>query len=163
MEIWKDIPGYEGMYQVSSLGRVKSLPRQVWSPNNHTYMNWPGRILKPGKQGRRVKYLGVSLCKNGTAKRFLVHRLVAVAFLPNPDNLPWINHKDLNGLNNCVDNLEWCDPPYNNSYADRVERARETLKVVMRGKTYPQRSAEARHNISEGAKRGWIKRKGGYL
>lgn len=101
MEIWKTIEDYPD-YQVSSLGRVKSLKGKK------------ERILKPGDVGG---YLNVILSNNGKKKNFRVHRLVAEAFLLNPLGLPVINHKDEDKTNNTVDNLEWCDSAYNNNYS----------------------------------------------
>ena len=102
MEEWRDIQGYEGLYMVSNLGRVKSL-------NYHR--TGKERIMKPSDNGHG--YLFVVLCKDGKDKNCRINRLVAQAFLPNPDNLPEVNHKDENKYNNCVENLEWCDRSYN--------------------------------------------------
>lgn len=115
-EIWVDIRGYDGKYQVSNLGRIKSL--------NYNRTGKP-RIMLPheGKDGA----LSVQLCKDGAIKMFRVHRLVADAFIPNPTNSPEINHKDENPKNNSVSNLEWCDRVYNNNYGTRTERASATL------------------------------------
>ena len=110
-ELWKDIDGYEGLYQVSNLGNVKSLNY------NRTGKE---RILKPGNNG--LGYLNVLLCKNGKTKTFKIHRLVANAFIPNPYNKPEVNHKDENKTNNCVDNLEWMTSKENNNYGTRNER-----------------------------------------
>ena len=117
MEEWRDIKGYEGLYQVSNKGRVKSLG------NNKTKKE---KILslKPSNNG----YIRVYLCKNGKQKPFSVHRLVAQAFLLNPNNLPVVNHKDENKLNNNVENLEWCTVAYNNTYGTKIERARKKSK-----------------------------------
>lgn len=97
-EIWRDIKDYEGLYQISNFGRVKSLPR------NGTIST--ERILKPLLTGRG--YYKVTLSKHNKAKYPSIHRLVAEAFILNPDNLPQINHKDGNKTNNKVGNLEWC-------------------------------------------------------
>lgn len=113
-EIWKDIPGYEGMYQVSNLGRVKSLGRMVDYHHNMAYR--AERILKPNKVRN---YYQISLQKGGTRRYLKVHRIVATTFIPNPHNHPYINHKDENKLNNCVENLEWCDEGYNTNYGTR--------------------------------------------
>ena len=112
-EIWKDIEGYEGLYQVSNLGRVKSFPRK----GTHTTKE---RILKLTKSNKN--YVIVILKNNYIQKAKSVHRLVAEAFIPNPNNLPQVNHKDENKLNNKVDNLEWCDNIYNCNYGTRNKR-----------------------------------------
>lgn len=124
VEVWKDIAGYEGLYQVSNLGRVKSLPKMCGVRQDN------GRILKPfsSKDG----YLVATLSFNNKMKHFQVHRLVAEAFIPNPEQLPCINHKDLCVTNNCVDNLEWCSWVYNNTYEQRAERAaKKNLKPIL--------------------------------
>ena len=118
MEIWKDIKGYEGLYQVSNKGRIKSL--------NYRRTGKEG-ILKgvPTKYG----YLMVTLYKKGEKpEHFSVHRLVAEAFIPNHDNLPEVNHIDENKENNHVKNLEWCDRKYNMNYGTRNERASVSRK-----------------------------------
>lgn len=115
-EIFKDIYGYEGLYQISNLGRVKSLNY------NKTRKE---KILKYRKH--RYGYLMVVLFKDGKRKEILVHRLVAQAFLPNLDNLPQVNHKDENKTNNCVENLEFCDAKYNSNYGTRNERVAKAL------------------------------------
>lgn len=110
-EEWREVPGYEGLYLVSNLGNV--------------YSNKSNKMLRNsfGKRG----YLVVGLCLNGTRKTKKVHRLVADAFIPNKNNLPLVNHKDECKTNNNVDNLEWCDSRYNNTYGTRVERARKSI------------------------------------
>lgn len=118
-EYWRPVVGYEGLYEGSNLGRVKSLDRWVKCPNG-TVRFYKGKILKPRTNGRG--YLQVTLSKNGKIKNFLVHRLVAEAFLQNNDNLPCVNHKDENPQNNNVNNLEWCSYEYNNKYGTRIER-----------------------------------------
>ena len=113
-EEWKPIPGYEGLYEVSNYGRVRSFK---WSSN--------GKILSPGKDGSG--YLFVTLCKDGKTKLRRMHRLVAEAFIPNPNNLPLVNHKDECKKNNYFGNLEWCSSAYNNSYGTRMERVVEKI------------------------------------
>lgn len=145
-EIWKDIEGYERYYQVSNLGRVKSLARIVKRKfNNYTVRE---RILKarPDKDG--YKYL--VLCISCKAKTFQVHRLVANAFIPNPDNLPCINHKDENPSNNCVENLEWCTYSYNNTYNDLAHRR---MKKVDYAKRTANTNWELRNSHIDFAKR----------
>ena len=107
-EIWKDKKDYEGHYQVSNWGRVKSIKFGK------------ERILKLTKD--KDGYFFVNLYKNNKSKTFKVHRLVAEAFLPNSDNLPLINHKDEDKSNNIVSNLEWCDVKYNTNYGTRNKR-----------------------------------------
>ena len=120
-EYWKPVVGYEGLYEVSNWGRVKSLKRLVKSPRG--YRTVCERTLKPTKDSHG--YLCVSLHKEGKMKFVKIHRLVAEAFIDNPDNLPCVNHKDENPLNNVVSNLEWCTYSYNNSYGTRLERVRD--------------------------------------
>lgn len=110
-EIWKPVLGYEGLYEVSNLGRVKSLPRMEVCGS--LIRKRSGRILKPDV---RKGYERVTLCKDGKLQRIFVHRIVATAFIPNPNNLPFINHKDETPSNNSVENLEWCDAFYNMNY-----------------------------------------------
>ena len=116
-EEWKPIPGYEGLYDISNYGRVRSFK---WSSN--------GKILSTGNNGSG--YLFVILCKDGKAKKnCTVHRLVAEAFIPNPNNLPLVNHMDECKKNNYFGNLEWCTHKYNLSYGTRMERVVEKLSI----------------------------------
>ena len=122
IELWKDVKDYEGLYQVSTLGRVRSLDKYIdVKIRNVDKVLKRGKILKPvyDKNG----YLKVFLCKNGKGTYFRVHRLVAKTFIPNPDNLPCVNHKDEDKTNNYPYNLEWCTVKYNNNYGTRNERA----------------------------------------
>lgn len=124
-ELWKNIKDYEGLYQISNLGRVKSLERVVkHSRYGERHIN--ERILD-GSLNKDDGYIRANLSKNGNRERPLVHCLVAEAFIPNPDNLPEVNHKDEDKTNNVVSNLEWCDPNYNNNYGSRNERIRKAL------------------------------------
>lgn len=137
-EIWKDIPGYEGLYQVSNLGSVR-------------------RDGKLRAYGMCRGYPQVSLCKNGLVRMYYVHRLVAEAFVPNPDQHPIVNHKDENPLNSRADNLEWCTYSYNMSYGSaqgNKEKAVEQLldgKVVKRWNSMAEarRAGYSQGNISE--------------
>ena len=117
-EEWREIKGYEGKYQISNLGRVKSLK------GNHG--NYREKILSgsPNTGG----YLQVDLLKNGKRNTFKIHKLVAIHFIDNPNNLPEINHKDENKQNNKVSNLEWCTRKYNQNYGTRTQRASEKMK-----------------------------------
>lgn len=112
-EIWRPVKGYEGLYEVSNKGRVRSLH------------GGRIRILKPNPN--KKGYMRINLFKggNGKHKMYEVHRLVAIAFLPNPFNLPCINHKDENTSNNCVENLEWCTKKYNSRYGTVRQRIGE--------------------------------------
>ena len=112
-EIWKDIKGYEGLYQISNMGRVKSLSKQ-WVARNGI-KHHKEKILKIaiGKRG----YYTVNLCKNKIRKSKYVHQLIAEAFIPNPNNWLYINHKDLNKTNNKIENLEWCTHKENMQHA----------------------------------------------
>lgn len=123
-EEWKDIVGYEGLYQVSTLGRVKSNPRNGTSNTEHflTIKVYPN-----------CRYARVVLSKNNRTKSFSVHRLVAEAFIPNPDNLPQVNHRDMNTSNNTVENLEWCDAIYNNNYGQARTRAAKSCQKAIIG------------------------------
>lgn len=128
MEIWRDIPGYEGLYQVSNYGRIKSL------------LNGKGRILR---MYANIKwgYLYVFLYKDKKRKCFRVHRLVAMAFLPDPGNLPEVNHKDENVKNNCAENLEWCTSLYNNHYGKHRQHMKDAVTKT-RGRPVLQYSEE---------------------
>lgn len=114
-EAWKDIEGYEGLYQVSSHGMVRRLPGKVW--NGRCYANKQGGILKQAYT--RGRYLMVGLCKNNKVKHFRVNRLVAEAFIPNPGNLPHAGHLDDNKENNRADNLYWTTAAENNTHNDK--------------------------------------------
>ena len=109
-EVWKPIKGYEGLYEISSLGRVRSLGRQ----------GTKGNILKSDL--RKDGYLQVHLVKKGKMKNFLVHRLVAEVFISNPNNLPEVNHINEIKSNCQVENLEWCTHKYNMNYGNRPYR-----------------------------------------
>ena len=114
-EIWKSVPGYEGYYEASTLGNIKSVTREV---NNSvgTFIK-PSVILKPSMQNNG--YYRVVLTKDKKHKYMLVHRIVALTFIDNPLNKPIVNHKDEDKHNNCVDNLEWFTKKENNNYNNR--------------------------------------------
>lgn len=137
MEIWKDIKGYEGLYQVSNLGRVKSLER--YKKTKYESFSLFKEIIKK-QQTNEKGYLKVTLANNKRRKTFFVHRLVAEAFLLNPNNLPQINHKDENKQNNLIwvnedgsidynkSNLEWCTNEYNCNYGSHKNNISHKLK-----------------------------------
>ena len=113
IEELKDVKDYEGLYAITRDGRV-------WSYRSN-------KFLKPvlDKDG----YHKVILCKDGKRKTYYIHRLVAKVFIPNPDNLPQVNHKDEDKSNNCVENLEWCDVKYNINYGTRTKRAAKKQSI----------------------------------
>lgn len=116
-EIWKDVEGYESLYQVSNKGRVKSLPRR-------------GTFSRPTIRAATYdsgRYLQVCLCKNSVQRTYKVHKLVARAFIPNPLGYKEINHKDEDKTNNCVENLEWCSRAYNVNYGSRNDKTRKPV------------------------------------
>ena len=117
-EVWIDIAGYEGLYQVSNLGRIQSLPR-VNLCVNRKYVR-KGKVLKgmSDKDG----YLYVLLSKEGVQRKFLIHRLVAKHFIPNPQNFPQVNHRNEVVDDNRLENLEWCDCVYNIRYGTGLKR-----------------------------------------
>ena len=120
-EIWKDIPNFEGYYQASNLGRIRSVTRKAKVKILHNdFRTIKGQLISPAitKDG----YLKVSLSKNHKRYYFKVHRLIAQTFIPNPHNYPVINHKDENKQNNCVNNLEWCSIKYNCNYGSRNQK-----------------------------------------
>lgn len=121
-EIWKDIKDYEGVYQVSNLGRVKSLSR-FHNNNSGGYLS-KERILK---QNIKRGYLTVGLCKEGKTKTYSVHRLVAIAFIVNPHNKKTVNHIDGNKTNNLVSNLEWCTYSENQQHAFNIGLHQPTI------------------------------------
>lgn len=123
-EIWKPIKGYEGYYEVSNLGNVRSVDRVIVYSNGakHTYK---GHLLS--LVNRSGGYKEVHLSINQNKKTPSVHRLVAEAFIPNPLNLPEVNHKDEDKSNNCVENLEWCNSKYNMNYGTRNERSSKPI------------------------------------
>ena len=115
MEEWKDVVGYEGIYEVSNYGQVRTHKYKTTYTSWHGIRHWKQRILKEkAKTNRDVR---ISLWKNGKGKDYLAHRLVAEAFIPNPDNKPTVNHIDGNPRNNYVENLEWATYQENNNHA----------------------------------------------
>lgn len=130
-EIWKDIKGYEGLYQVSNFGRIKSLPRTY----KKRYID-KEIIKKPSKLPKG--YLRVGLSKNGNTKYYFIHRLVADTFIPNLNNYPCVNHKDCNTSNNNVDNLEWNTYEQNNNYKNHNLKKYVSSIIYYLKKDYPQ-------------------------
>lgn len=118
-EVWKDVPGYEGLYQISNYGRVKSLARKSSGKRPID------QIIKQVKDAYGYYTVGLHNAKGGIASHTVkVHRLVAMVFVQNPNNLPEVNHKDEDKTNNHADNLEWCTTKYNLTYGHRLDCAR---------------------------------------
>jgi hypothetical protein len=164
-EVWKDVEGYEGLYQVSNLGRVKSLPKMI---GRGVQYHVGERIITPHKAPNG--YLRLHLDKNGKRAFFSVHRLVAKAFVANPHNYPHVNHKNEVKNDNVASNLEWCTPKYNSNYGTRKSRisqskmghiVSEVTKAKLReanlGSNSPsfgkKRTDETRMKISKALKR----------
>ena len=125
-ELWKDIKDFEGLYQISNLGNIKSLPKKHNLKNGHSYIQ-KEQILKPFKNNKG--YLQIALVKNGKHYKRQVHNLVATTFIENPNNYIEINHKDENSTNNIVSNLEWCNSTYNNNYGNCKRKISEANSI----------------------------------
>lgn len=137
-EIWRPVKGYTRLYEISSQGRVRSLPRDVISGRGRGCLHhFPQRVLKPEMD--KWGYLRVCLYKDGKGKHYKVHRLVAEAFLVNAEGLPQVNHRDENKQNNAVTNLEWCDRKYNCNYGTR-----NTKLAAAKNKPVEQRTKDGR-------------------
>ena len=125
-EVWKNIKGYEGRYQISSLGKVKSLKRQVKFGRSKRFVE--EAILNPTDNGQGYKIVG--LRKDGKRKNFYVHRLVAETFIPNTLGLEYVNHIDFNKSNNCINNLEWCTQKDNVNYSKEHMRKPHNTSIT---------------------------------
>lgn len=143
-EIWRPVPNYEGFYEVSNAGRVKSVYRYK-------------RILKP--MISNTGYERVDLFKNKVREQFSVHRLVAMAFIQNPYNKPYVNHKDENKLNNCADNLEWVTPIENCNYGTAVKRRTQHFDYTHRRINNSEQIAACSKPIAQYTKDGQFIRK----
>jgi len=152
-EIWKDIVGYEGLYQVSNLGRVKHLERI-----GRREKIIKERILRPGKSSKG--YYVVSLCKEANRKTYQVHRLVAKTFIDNEQGKPQVNHKDEDKTNNNVTNLEWVTAKENINYGSRTTRTSKSkskrIKVIYQDDTYEFWDSATEFEKSFGIGRGCI-------
>lgn len=133
-EVWKDIENYEGYYQVSNLGRVRSVDRDIIYSNG-IIVKYTGKLLSLHLE--KNGYISVLFSKNGSQERAYVHRLVAKTFISNPNNYLEINHKDENPQNNKVDNLEWCNRKYNLNYGNHRNK-----QIVSKGTPIVQLSVE---------------------
>ena len=167
-EIWKDIKGFEGLYQISNYGRVKSL--QMYAGGKYIRRN---KILMPCNNGNG--YYIVYLMKDRKRNVKYIHRLVAQAFIENPNNYSCINHKDENKTNNNVNNLEWCTYKYNNNYGNhnlKISKTRLKKSVVQYdmnmniikiwdGINIAMKETKCRHIVE--CCKGKIKSSGGYI
>lgn len=121
-EIWRDVVGYEDTHQVSNLGRVRVKERVINTSTGKR--KYKSKLLSIQTSVEGYKF--VILIVNNNRKTAYIHRLIAEAFIPNPDNLPCVNHKDEDKSNNSIENLEWCTVAYNNTYGTRLERVSKT-------------------------------------
>lgn len=119
VEEWKDIKGYEGIYKISNLGKVVRIK---------------GSQEHPMKVWNNGRYMEIRLSKDGKSTHFTLHRLLAVHFIPNPNNLPFVNHIDENKLNNSINNLEWCTQVYNTNYGEGIKRRVQSRLLSGKGK-----------------------------
>ncbi|GIN13174.1 HNH endonuclease [Shouchella clausii] len=129
MEEWRDVPGYEGIYEVSNTGKVRTHKNKTTHSVKHGTRKWKQRELK--QKVSKDDCRRVSLWKNKKDKTWLVHRLVAMAFLDKPEGKDYINHIDGNRANNCVENLEWCDHTENNNHAFDNGLMTSNVEVVL--------------------------------
>lgn len=153
-EIWKDIKGYVGLYQISNLGRVKSLKRIT--VDGKTIKE---RILKPGTD--KPGYEFIILRKNNKSHNLMIHRLVAEAFIENPNKYSCVNHKDGNKLNNNVSNLEWCTYSYNLKHAILIGKVKNQCKITRKVTVKYDEKIVVFETMSDcckffGYKKGWL-------
>jgi hypothetical protein len=144
MEVWKDIKDYENLYQVSNLGRLRSNCNR-----KRGTLEWKLISVAISQRG----YLHATLHKDGIRKNVEIHRLVAQAFIPNPDNLPQVNHKSENKQDNRVENLEWCTASYNSSYGTITERKQDS--AIKTGSPKAKRAILCFDKVSGVFKRGF--------
>ena len=133
-EIWKPIKGYEGLYEVSNFGRVKRLSRKVNDYRGENTRIIKEKILSPFDNGKG--YLVITLVKNKKKNNHYIHRLVAFAFLPNPNHFEYVNHLDYNTKNNEVSNLEFCTQKTNVNYSKENMKHRKNITHTNTGERY---------------------------
>lgn len=134
-EVWKDVSGYEGLYQVSNFGNIRSLDRRVVNHRNGSTRIAKGVNITPFDNGNG--YLVVGLRKNGKRKNYYVHRIVADTFLDNPKECEYINHIDYNTKNNNVTNIEWCTQKDNVLHSiEHMKKPRTNFKLSSTGEKY---------------------------
>ena len=127
----KPVVGYEGYYEVDMYGNVYSVARTVQVNDNGRIYDKPVKEKKLTASKHSCGYRTVALTRNGKTEQQYIHRIVAEAYIPNPQNLPWINHKDEDKANNFVGNLEWCTPLYNNTYNEKNIKHSEKKKMIL--------------------------------
>lgn len=150
MEIWKDIKGYEGLYQVSNYGNIKNVERYINAnlKNNIKKVKRKSKILNPFCSNK-IKYYTITLYKNKKPKNYRLHRLVAIAFIPNPNQYKEVNHKDGNKLNNNIDNLEWCSRIQNMEHAYKNGLIiRKKGLIMKRGKYHKSSKKVYQYNLN---------------
>ena len=152
-EIWKDVVGYEGQYQVSDIGNVRSVARK-----DSIGRKCGGVTLRPSHD--KYGYLRVTLCKNSKLNTKLVHRLVAQAFVPNPNGYSEINHRDENKVNNKLSNLEWCDAKHNVNYGTRNTRVSQKLSKKVRAVNVETGEIVTFSSVKEAEKKGYYNKIG---
>lgn len=150
-EIWKPLHTLEHLYEISSLGRVRSLDKQIKGRPGCKSFIMKGRIIKTSIGP--VGYLRLTVGVNRKPVNFNIHRLIAIAFIPNPNNLPCVNHKDLNKLNNSLNNLEWCTHSQNSKHAFENGKMPGSFKEGENGATVKNaKTGEIFKTIKEAAK-----------
>ena len=147
-EVWKDVVGFEGLYKVSDRGNVRSVERR-----DSIGRKVGGRIMKPIPNANG--YIRVGLCKNGIRKNKRVHRLVAEAFIPNPEKLPEVNHKDEIKTNNELSNLEWCTKEYNSNHGTRNKRVAQARSKRVKAVNVETGEVLTFSSITEAGRKGY--------
>ena len=141
-EEWKPVRNYEGLYEVSDMGRVKSLERTVWNSVRGFYRTVPERILKPIRD--KYGYVVVNLHKDAKSKTYKIHRLVATAFCENPEGYTEVNHINEDKADCRAENLEWCSRSYNNTYNGRAKKAGKKVGKKLRGRKQAEETIKKR-------------------
>ena len=151
-EIWRSVDGYEGYYQVSNNGKIRSVDRSIINSKGIKRKIRGSQLkLTPDKDG----YLKTTLCKNNKKENVFVHRVVASTFIDNEDTLPEVNHKDENKTNNTIKNLEWCTSQYNTNYGERNKKINKNRRKKVVGICLETGECKEYESISETKKDGF--------